>query len=76
MSPLNQGRTRIPNSKFQLSLGSPNEEDDNNQPEMMEENSPASPEENTLHDTCQDNAVNKIYHENNKCNKSQNAMVI
>ena len=32
--------------------------------------------ENRLHDPCDNNMQNKIYYENNKCNKNRNAVVI
>ena len=43
---------------------------------MLEGNPPARPAGNTLHNACYDNAVNKIYCDNNKCNENQNDVVI
>ena len=43
---------------------------------MLKENSLVPPAGNTLCSICQNNTVNKIYHENNKYNKNQNAVVM
>ena len=43
---------------------------------MLEENPPVLHAKNALHDAHYNNAVNKIYHSNNKCNKNQNTVVI